>query len=82
MVKLKKISLEEDFLSEMEMLQVYGGNMDGDVNINVYCEGAHCISGCGGSGSGSGSGSGDDDPSSNDKQCSCKNTCSCKTCNC
>ncbi len=80
MVKLKKISLEEDFLSEMEMLQVYGGNMDGDVNINVYCEGAHCISGCGGSGSGSGSG--DDDPSSNDKQCSCKNTCSCKTCNC
>lgn len=80
MVKLKKISLEEDFLSEMEMLQVYGGNMDGDVNVNVYCEGAHCISGCGGSGSGSGSG--DDDPSSNDKQCSCKNTCSCKTCNC
>lgn len=77
MVKLKKISLEEDFLSEMEMLQVYGGNMaNGDVNM--FCGGSNCVSGCGGSGSD------DDDPSSNDKKCSCKGkgTCCSGTCNC
>jgi|GEM_PF-4366183 len=74
MVKLKKISLEEDFLSEMEMLQVYGGNMNAGDN-NTYCHDSNCVSGCGGSGDDDPSGN---DPSSNGKKCNCSGTCNCK----